>query len=215
MRVILTRHYQTQSNAAGRILGWTDSPPCAGWENDFDFIAERLLKLGIGFDAVYSSDLPRSCKTAKAYASLFGVAEVIGKSDLKEVNYGDLQGRAKKWAYHQYPEHKENPDLVYPAGESFRQMQQRSVRCISALESVHSKETIFIVSHAGTIRGIVSHFLGLEYGPNLKFRVPFRYIGDFQIEGGYCLRYNELGKPSGLVEEGRIELPLRGVSSAS
>jgi broad specificity phosphatase PhoE len=214
MRVILTRHYQTQSNAAGRILGWTDAPPCAGWENDVDFIVGRLRELGIGFDAVYSSDLPRSRETARAFASAFGVAEVIGKSDLKEVNYGDLQGRSKKWAHQQYPEHKENPDLVYPAGESFRQMQQRSVRCISELESVHSQETIFIVSHAGAIRGIVSHFLGLEYGPNLKFRVPFRYIGDFQIEGGRCLRYDEHGKPSGLVDEGRIALPLSRDSSA-
>jgi broad specificity phosphatase PhoE len=215
MRVILTRHYQTQSNAAGRILGWTDSPPCAGWENDVDFIAERLREQDIGFDAVYSSDLPRSRETARAYASSFGVAEVIEKPDLKEVNYGDLQGRTKKWVYQQYPEHKINPDLVYPAGESFRQMQQRSVRCLFSLEFSHSGDTILIVSHAGAIRGIISHFLGLEYGQSLKFLVPFLYIGDFQFEGERCVRYDELGQPSGLVEEGKIKLPFSRTCEAS
>jgi broad specificity phosphatase PhoE len=215
MRVILTRHCQTQANAAGIILGWSDSPPCAGWEKDFDFIARRLREQGVGFDAVYSSDLQRSNSTARAYASEFGVAEVIENADLKEVNYGDLQGRSKKWVYRHYPEHKVNPDLVYPAGESFRQMQQRSVRCICALESIHPDETIFIVSHAGVIRGIISYFLGLDYGPNLKFRVPFRYIGDFQIEGGHCLRYEEPGQASGLVDQGRIGLPFNRTGAAS
>ena len=211
MRVILTRHYQTQSNAAGRILGWTDSPPCAGWENDVDFIAGRLREHSVDFDAVYSSDLPRSRETARAYASSFGVSEVIGKPGLKEVNYGDLQGRTKTWAYQQYPEHKINPDLVYPAGESFRQMQQRSVRCLLSLESSHSEDTILIVSHAGAIRGIISHFLDLDYSQSLKFLVPFLYIGDFQFEGERCLRYDELGQLSGLAEEGLIELPFNRV----
>lgn len=201
MRIILVRHYHTQANADGRIIGWLDSPPCDGWKDDVDFIDSQLREQGICFDAIYSSDLLRARETARVYAQSFGVAEAIEKADLKEVNYGKLQAKSKAWAYEYYPGHKENPDLIYPEGESFRQMQQRGVRCLSTLVASHSSDTILVVTHAGMIRGLVSHFLDLEYGPNLKHRVPFRYIGDFQFEGGCCVRYRELGEPSGFVKQ--------------
>ena len=207
MRLILTRHYKTQSNAAGKILGWADSPPRDGWERDIEFVVDRLRARDVDLDAVYSSDLSRSRETAKAYARKFGVTEVIGEPELREINYGELQTRTKKWAYQNYPEHKLDPDLVYPAGESFRQMQQRSVNCISRLASLHAGETILVVSHAGSIRGIVSHFLGLDYAASLKFRVPFRYSGDFTFDAGSCVRYDELGQLSGFVGQGVIQLP--------
>jgi alpha-ribazole phosphatase len=215
MRVILVRHYQTQSNAEGRIIGWMDSPPCADWKDDIDFIDGRLREQGICFDAIYSSDLQRARETARVYAQSFDVAEITGKAELKEINYGELQTKTKTWAYEQYPEHKKNPDLVYPDGESFRQMQLRGVRSLSSLALSHPNDTILIVSHAGMIRGIVSHFLGLEYAPNLEQKVPFRYIGDFLFEGENFVRYDELGQPSGFVQDGVIEMPFSRARAVS
>ena len=97
--------------------------------------------------------------------------------------------------------------MVYRDGESFRQMQQRSVDFVCSMAISHPQQTVLIVSHAGVIRGIICHFLGLEYANYLKPNIPFRYIGDFQFEGADCLRYDELGKPSGFVGEGIIETP--------
>ncbi len=207
MRVILTRHYQTESNAAGRILGWGNSPPCADWKDDVDFIDKQLREKGLRFDAIYSSDLERARETAKAYANSFGITEVIDIANLKEINYGSLQTKEKSWIFDHYPHHKKNPDLVYPGGESFREMQQRSVSCLSSLVLSHPQDTILIVSHAGVIRGIISHFLGLEYAASLKHCVPFQYIGDFLFDGKKCLRYDELGQPSGFVQDGVVEIP--------
>jgi alpha-ribazole phosphatase len=207
MRVILTRHYQTISNAAGRILGWGNSPPCPGWKADVDFIDNRLREDGVSFDAVYSSDLERARETAKTYAGSFGIADVVAIPELKEINYGNLQTRNKSWVTEHYPQHKKNPELVYPDGESFQQMQQRSVQFLSSLTLAHPELTVLVVSHAGVIRGIISHFLGLEYASSLKHRIPFRYIGDFLFEGENCVRYDELGKSSGFVEDGAIEIP--------
>ena len=215
MRVILVRHYQTQSNADGRIIGWLDSPPCADCKDDIDFIDGRLREQGICFDAIYSSDLQRARETARLYARSFDVTEIIGKAELKEINYGDLQSKTKTWAYQQYPQHKKNPDLVYPDGESFRQMQLRGVRCLSSLALLHSNNTILVVSHAGMIRSIVSHFLGLEYAPNLEQKVPFRYIGDFRFEGENCVRYDELGQASGFVQTGVIDTPFARACAVS
>ncbi|MBT8115551.1 MAG: hypothetical protein KJP04_09225, partial [Arenicella sp.] len=54
---------------------------------------------------------------------------------------------------------------------------------------------------------IVSHFLKLDYAPNLKHRIPFRYIGDFQFEGEKCVRYDELGDASGFKMDAGLSLP--------
>jgi broad specificity phosphatase PhoE len=207
MRIILIRHYRTQSNQQGRILGWGDSPPYPDWKTNVDFIDAQLRENGVSFDAIYSSDLQRASKTAQVYAASFGCADIISHPALKEINYGELQTRCKRWVAEHYPQHKKDPDFVYPGGESFRQMQRRSVEFLSALSIAHAQQTVLIVSHAGVIRGIISHFLGLEYARSLKPGIPFRYIGDFRMEGANCLRYVELGKPSGFVRDGVIELP--------
>jgi broad specificity phosphatase PhoE len=207
MRVFLTRHYQTQSNYAGRVLGWGNSPPRPGWEADVNFITRRLRETGVSLDAIYSSDLERARRTAMTYAEALGGPEVIAVPELKEINYGKLQTKDKSWVYREFPRHKKDPDLVYPDGESFRQMQQRSIRFISSLAVTHPRQTVLIVSHAGVIRGVISGYLGLEYAASLKQKIPFRYIGDFLFTGENCTRYDELGKPSGFVRADGLEIP--------
>ena len=207
MRVILTRHYKTQSNEAGRIVGWGDSPPCADWKLNVDFIEQRLRENNIAPDAIYSSDLRRSLLTAQIYAESFAVTDVFSDAALKEINYGEVQTRQKSWVFEHYPQHKQDPDMVYPGGESFRQMQRRSVDFFNLLAKQHAQQTILVVSHAGVIRGVVSHFLDLDYAGSLRHGIPFRYIGDFHFEGTSCRRYDEIGKPSGFVRNAVIDIP--------
>jgi broad specificity phosphatase PhoE len=202
MRVILVRHYQTLSNAAGRILGWADSPPCVDWRVDVDFISKQLREIDVGIDAIYSSDLTRARQTAISYAESFGVADVIAVPELREINYGKLQTREKTTAFSQYP-------------ESFRQMQRRSVPFVTSLATAYPNSTILVVSHAGVIRGLVSYFLKLEYALNLRRKISFRYIGDFVFEGKDRVHYNELGQPSGFVCDGGISVPLQVTTIAS
>ena len=207
MRIILIRHYKTKTNEDCRILGWGDSPPCKDWKTDFNFVDALLTEQGVDFDAVYSSDLKRSRQTAKLHARVLGISTVNSSAELNEVNYGKLQQKRKSWVGDNYPQHKKDPDMVYPGGESFRQMQQRSVGYLSALVKAHPKQSALVVAHAGVIRGLISHFLELEYADNLKRRIPFRYIGDFLFKGKNCLRYKELGKPSGFVRDRVVKIP--------
>jgi broad specificity phosphatase PhoE len=207
MRAIITRHYKTLINAAGEILGWGDSPRDGGWKADVDFVSARLRKHGLKFDAVYSSDLERARRTAMFHARQMGIHLIHDTPALNEVNYGTFYKKKKKWVAAHCPQYKTDPDYVYPEGESFRQMQSRSVRFLLQLAQGKPQQTLLLVAHAGVIRGLVSHFLGLNYAEHLKHKISHRYIGDFQFEGKHCVRYNELGKPSGFVEEGVIEIP--------
>jgi broad specificity phosphatase PhoE len=207
MRLIVTRHYKTIINASEQILGWGDAPRVSGWEADVEFVDRALNDHDIRFDAVVSSALERSRQTAMFHAKRRGICLIHDSAALNEVNYGKLYKKKKKWVAEHYPKHKTDPEFVYPGGESFSQMQGRCVKHLNYLSSRHPQKTILMIVHAGVIRGIISHFLGLDYAQNLKRKISHRYIGDFLFDGHRCIHYNELGKPSGFVQEGIVKIP--------
>lgn len=209
-RVLLVRHYRTLSNAHQIIMGWGDAPPAANWEDDLLQVARALRRRHIELDAIYSSALGRAQQTACYYAQQWGIALTHTDQGLNEINYGCLRGKCKDWALAQFPQYKTDPDFIYPEGESFRQMQQRSVAALLNVVERHPGETLLVVAHAGVIRGLVCHLLGLDFGMHLKARVSHRYIGDFLIREGHCEYYDELGSSSGFVREGALRLPWHG-----
>jgi len=207
MRAIIVRHYKTVGNANNRIIGWSESPPVAGWQRDMKHVDKMLHAASIHFEAVYTSQLHRARTTGLFYAQSRGISKIRCSKALNEVNYGVLNTKSKKWVEKNIPGHKKDPDLVYPEGESFRQMQKRSVRFIKSIAEVNRDKTVLIVVHAGIIRGLICHFMGLDYESNLKRKITHRYIGDFTFEGPICIRYDELGTYSGFVKSKIIEIP--------
>lgn len=209
MRAIVVRHYKTTNNVERRIMGWGDAPPAKGWERDLLQVDHVISHLDINIDAFYASALDRAHASARYYASRRGCLDVHLATELNEVNYGILYQRHKSWVSENYREYKTDADFVFPQGESFRQMQRRSVEYLLSLEKRHANDTLMLVVHAGVIRGFISHFLGLDFESNLKSKISHRYIGEFVIENGKCLFYNELGKASGFVKGGSIKIPVR------
>lgn len=208
MRAIVVRHYKTLINASNQIMGWGDAPPAKGWEADLAYVDAILTKRKILFSTIYTSYLERARQTGMFYARQRGIPLVHDTMALNEINYGSLFKKDKSWVEENIPEHKKDPDFVYPDGESFSQMQQRSVGFFESLCSRHQEDTILVVVHAGVIRGFVSHFLDLPYAENLKRKITHRYIGDFLFEGSRFVRYDELGTRSGFVREGVLSVPV-------
>jgi len=208
MRAIVVRHYKTLINASDLIMGWGDAPRVKEWERDLAWVDKRLRELEIGVDGVYSSILERARQTAMYYARQRGIHLVRDLAALNEINYGSLYKKSKKWVAKNIPEYKTDPDFVFPQGESFRQMQQRSVAFFQSLSAQHQGRTVLVVVHAGVIRGLICHFLGLDYASNLKRKITHRYIGDFTLEDSVCTRYDELGEPSAFLKQGVVEVPV-------
>ncbi|NOQ90782.1 MAG: hypothetical protein GQ549_07530 [Gammaproteobacteria bacterium] len=206
MRLIIVRHYKTTSNETGKIMGWGDAPPAKNWREDPEHVVKILLDANLDTDIIYTSSLTRAMNTGKFYADSLNVKQVKDTPALNEVNYGKLYNKSKKWVEKTVKGHKKDPDLVYPDGESFNQMKARSVDFIKYISKKHTDETVLIVVHAGIIRSMVSHCLGLDYANNLTRKIGHRYIGDFTIEDKHCTRYNVLGKKSGFITEGIIKL---------
>ncbi len=208
MRAIVVRHYKTEGNQSRNIIGWTESPPVAGWEADVNRVVEVLQTEKIQFDRVYTSDLTRAVNTGVFYANTLEISDVTAASALREIDYGSVATKPKEWVEENIPEHKRDPHFIYPNGESFAQMQQRSVNFINLLTQSHSNQTLLMVVHAGVIRGLVSHFLGLDYAANLRRKTSHSYIGDFHFSGSCCTFYTELGTPSGFVRDDVIQVPV-------
>ena len=207
MRLILIRHYKTQFNVSGQIMGWGDSPQADEWLEDMLFVEQVLQRHGIHPDSIYSSALERSQQTAAHFAAKLGITEVQSARDLNEINYGSLFQKSKKWVKEHYPRHKEDPDFVYPQGESFSQLQLRCVAFIRALAKAQSGQTILYVAHAGVVRALLSHFLEMDYAAQLKRKVSHRYVGELCFDSDRCTAYDEWGLPSGFVSEGEVMLP--------
>ncbi|PIE43501.1 MAG: hypothetical protein CSA50_05165 [Gammaproteobacteria bacterium] len=218
MRVVVVRHYKTQFNKTNKIMGWGNSPPAKGWVRDLVFVKKKLEQNALGISTVYTSDLERAKRTGIFLAQQLGIKNhpVIHSAGLNEINYGALFEKDKSWVEKMIPQHKKDPDFVYPEGESFRQMQKRSVDFLDSLAKKHQDNTILLVVHAGIIRGFIAHYLDLPYAPCLKMKTTHRYIGYYRFNGkdNRFVQYTELGQPSQFVKDRIICVPHTATSKS-
>jgi len=159
--VLLVRHGQTPTTGKllpGRAPGLHLSE--AG-EAQAAAVGARIAKLP-KVDAVYASPLERTKETAGAIAKALGMKVKLDKG-LLEADIGDWTGQELKvvsktpeWKIvHSYPS-----GFRFPGGESFIEMQSRTVAAIERLRKAHPGQTIVAVSHADTIKAAVAHALG-------------------------------------------------------
>lgn len=171
-RIILVRHGQTLWNLELKYQGHADiglSP--AGLEQAAQ-VAARLA--GINPAAVYSSDLSRAFHTAQIIAAKYDLP-VNKIPDLREVNFGEWEGRNYESINSQWPTLMgklfTHPDEIeIPGGETFQSLQDRAMKAVEHLKTRHAEETILVVSHGATIRAILCSILHmpLKYIWNIK-----------------------------------------------
>ncbi|MFY9114446.1 MAG: histidine phosphatase family protein, partial [Dethiobacteria bacterium] len=156
MEVILLRHGKTAGNLAGRYIGRTDEPLCEAAcrhlrESDPFTVASHVLV----------SPLQRAVETARL---LFPEAELTVCQDLREMDFGDFEGRtAEEMA----------DDPVYeewvrggctgpcPRGESLEGFSDRTCAAfdLAARKSIARKEErLIVVAHGGSIMAVMSRY---------------------------------------------------------
>jgi broad specificity phosphatase PhoE len=161
--VILVRHGQTDENISGRISGQGPTPLNARGQEQAQLAAEVLT--GLGVTHIFSSPLIRARQTAAI------VAERLQKpiediADLREVGYGDWEGKM-------FGEMRSDPiahqvfhdpgSVVFPHGESLRDVQQRGVQVIESVRCTHPQGVLVLVSHGDVIRTALAHYLGMPF----------------------------------------------------
>jgi probable phosphomutase (TIGR03848 family) len=161
--VLLVRHGQTPTTGKllpGRAPGLhlSDLGQAQAEAVGRRLAAQPKLKV----EAIYASPLERTRETAGFIAKALDLKVKVDKG-LLEADIGDWTGQELKvvsklpeWkAVHSYPS-----GFRFPGGESFVEMQTRTVSAIERLRKAHPGQTIVAVSHADTIKAAVAHALG-------------------------------------------------------
>ena len=172
-RLLLVRHGDTELNSAERYWGASDVTLSAVGLGQAERLRNRLATERI--DAVYSSDLKRALVTAETIASGHKL-EVITCPELREINFGQLEGLTFDQISQLYPEvarlwMERNPRLKYPGGESLDELNSRVSSYMSRLEKHAEEETILIVAHSGVLRTLVCQLLGIELRHRWQIRL--------------------------------------------
>jgi len=117
-------------------------------------------------DVIYSSGLQRASLTAKIIASRHQL-DVITCAELRETNFGKIEGLTFDEVSNLYPELTElwvnwSLQLKFPDGESVDELNSRVSKFLDRLKKHAPDETILIVAHAGPLRLLVCRLLGIE-----------------------------------------------------
>ena len=177
-RLFLIRHGDTESNSAERYWGDTDVKLSDAGLQQAERLRDRLAAENI--DAIYSSDLSRASSTADTIASNHGL-EIITCAELREMNFGELEGLTFSEISQRYLEVtelwlKRSPKLKCPGGESIEEFNIRVNQFIGRLENHAPQEAIAIVAHSGSLRSLLCHLLGIGLERHWQFRLDLASV---------------------------------------
>ena len=117
----------------------------------------------------YVSPLKRAIQTAEALSKHVPYSKMVRENKLIEQNFGDWSGKkiSEVWEILKTKKIKHNfsfisPDVSPPNGESFKEQTKRVGTWLKNLNVLEGK-SIVIISHAGTIRSILSHALQIKH----------------------------------------------------
>ena len=116
----------------------------------------------------YVSPLKRAIQTAEALSKYVNYSKMVCENKLIEQNFGDWSGKkiSDVWEVLKECKTKHNfsfisPDFSPPNGESFKEQSKRVGIWLEKLDVLKGK-SIVIISHAGTIRSILSYALKIK-----------------------------------------------------
>lgn len=177
MKLLVTRHGETEWNRKNRILGRTDIPL-----NDTGIIQAKNLKDNIPYPISYviSSPLKRAAMTANIICE--GKDIVIKYDDrLIEMDYGIFEGKDR--GDELYQKEKRHFFKRYPQGESYLQAVQRVYNFIDDIIKDYADENVLIVTHNGICRIISTYFNDISNEDFAQYSLKNCDVEVYHIEG--------------------------------
>jgi probable phosphoglycerate mutase len=161
--VTLVRHGDTEWSMSGRHTGWTDIPLVESGRRQAERLGARLATRS--YSLVLSSPLSRALETCR----LTGFGDVVTTDpDLREWNYGDLEGLTSDEIRSMYPGWTIWSGPV-PGGETADDVAARADRVIAA--ALSSPGDVAIFAHGHLLRVLAARWLGLAAADGALFEL--------------------------------------------
>ena len=164
MKLLLTRHGETNYNRENRVLGRTDEPLNEKGRAQARYLAETLR--GIRLDAVYASPLRRASDIGDMIAGEHGLRCQVDDR-LIEMDFGHCEGCRRDDPV--YLKEKRRLFARYPDGESYFEVAARVYPFLQELQRTHGDKTILVVAHNGICRVIASYFTDMSEEEFISF----------------------------------------------
>lgn len=184
-RILMVRHGDTELNSALRYWGKSDVKLSARGLSQAERLRDRLTAENI--DAIYSSDLVRAMVTAEIIASGHKL-RIIPCSELREVNFGELEGLTFEEISEKYPAVAKlwiarSPKLKYPGGESRKDFTTRVCSFLRRLKRHGANDSVLIVAHSGVLRTLICELL--KAPPEMRWQLRCD-LASLSIVGTYA-----------------------------
>ena len=161
--LFLVRNADTEFSRDHRVAGRRDIALSADGRRQAERLRDQLARLDIA--EILASPLPRAVETAEIVAGALGLG-VVRDPRLVDFAAGEWEARshAEISASAEYRRFIENPvsDGI-PGGERLIDVRDRIVAAVSqALADNELGANIMLVSHAGPLRVLLAHYLGMS-----------------------------------------------------
>ena len=171
MELYVARHGETDYNAQGRYLTFTDAPLN---ENGFSQTLSLAISLSsYKIDVVVSSPMLRAKQTAEIICSALNI-EYYVYDQLTERSVGVFEGLTREEAKNRYPDLWEKQctkktDDAPDGGETLRQGCNRVDRVIKQIHDKYKNDSVLVVCHGFVSQAIHRYCKGLSFEEMLHF----------------------------------------------
>ena len=185
MKLLLTRHGQTDWNIARRYQGHSNTGLNQTGIQQAEKLARRLSSETI--HAIYSSDLSRAVDTANRIQILQQTAKAVA-TDMRwrELSFGDWEGMTYEEMSAHSPELfdawvKDSLTVSTPNGETHRQLAERVKSAFDELKANHKDETVLVVGHSGSMQTLLALLLGVDLSRYWQFRISQASLSELTV----------------------------------
>ena len=171
-KYFVMRHGEAEHNLQGiASSGSTDNSGLT--ETGKEQVRNRAKKLkSTPITHIYTSPMRRARETAEIMADVLGISHdrIISDETLREVNFGDLDGKPISDFFTYKAEHMSKYSDPLPNGESFLDAKRRFGAFLYNLEEVHQDSIILMVSHGCAFETLKAVVEGADEAASLHFR---------------------------------------------
>ena len=187
-KLLLVRHGRTHLQKEDRYWGSTDIPLNDVGVKQAEQLKERLADEKITH--VYTTTLSRAKDSAKIIAASYK-EEIIACPEMNEFNFGYAEGLTYEEIKKLHPSLAEElarmEEICFPGGESLEKFFARTKTFLKRLESHKQNDVILIVAHAGSLRMLICHLLGMEQKHWYRMRIDYASLSVIDMYPHICI----------------------------